>query len=87
MVTIVVDCLGKLGGGGNQATGQVINHLLLTPILIVLVTCHWVVQVACHWAVLVTCHWAVLVTCHWVVLVVCSHFWVLALFLKAADRL
>ena len=59
------------GGGGNQATGQVTSHLLLTPILIVLVTCHWVVLVACHW----------------VVLVAYSHFWVLALFLKAADHL
>ena len=69
MVTIIVDCLGKLGGGGNQATGQVTNHWLLIPILIVLVTGHWVVLVACHWVVLVTC----------------SHFWVLALFLKAAG--
>ena len=69
MVTIVVDCLGKLGGGGNQATGQVTSHLLLTPILIVLVTCHWVVLVACHW----------------VVLVAYSHSWVLALFLNAAG--
>ena len=58
-----------LGGGGNQATGQVTSHLLLTPILIVLVTCHWVVLVACHW----------------VVLVAYSHFWVLALFLNAAG--
>ena len=29
----------EIGGGGNQATGQVTSHLLLTPILIVLVTC------------------------------------------------
>ena len=61
----------EIWGGGNQATGQVTSHLLLTPILIVLVTCHWVVLVACHW----------------VVLVAYSHFWVLALFLKAADHL
>ena len=66
MVIVVFDCLGNLGGR-NQATGQVTSHLLLTPILIVLVTCHWVVLVACHW----------------VVLVAYSHFWVLALFLKA----
>ena len=43
----------EIWGGGNQATGQVTSHLLLTPILIVLVTCHWVVLVACHWVVLV----------------------------------
>ena len=63
---------GKVGGGGNQATGQVTNHWLLIPILIALVTGHWVVLVACHWVVLVACHWAVLVTC--------SPFWSLALF-------
>ena len=79
MVIVVFDCLGNLGGGGNQATGQVTSHLLLTPILVVLVTCHWVVLVACHWVVLVAYHW--------VVLVAYSHFWVLALFLKAADHL
>ena len=79
MVTIVVDCLGNLGG--DQATGQVTNHWLLIPILIVPVTC------MISSVVLVTCHWVVLVACHWAVLVACSHFWVLALFLKAADHL
>ena len=80
MVTIVVDCLGNLGGG-DQATGQVTNHWLLIPILIVLVT-GMISSV-----VLVTCHGVVLVACHWAVLVAYSHFWVLALFLNAAGRL
>ena len=86
-VTIVVDCLRKLGGGGNQATGQVTSHLLLTPILIVLVTCmvSAVVLVTCHWVVplgCVCCLPLVLVACHWVayrhfwsLVVACRHFW------------